>query len=277
LHGEVATTSPATTTHNHSNQQYSITAITTSSGAIAERYAYSAYGEPTILDSSGSTLASSAINNRYSYTGREWDATVGLYHFRARWMSPKSGRFLGRDPIGFEGSKWDLYSFVENRAVIGRDPSGLCGTKNDDLIKKCMKDFRDCLDASVRERNRCISQAASEARDFIRDSAAEALRQFNESDRLAALGRDTAIAECARLNDRDTVFGEIAYQSCVGVAYTAYSAASSAAALAYVAAEARIAAAALAFEAGRVTACGILYLDRNSTCDDELSRCLRRG
>jgi RHS repeat-associated protein len=86
----------------HRNQQYSITAVTTSTGAIAERYAYSAYGEPTILDASASVLNSSAINNRYTYTGREWDATLSLHHFRARWMSPIAGRFLGRDPIGYE-------------------------------------------------------------------------------------------------------------------------------------------------------------------------------
>ncbi|MFN7447545.1 MAG: RHS repeat domain-containing protein, partial [Pirellula sp.] len=93
-------------------------------GAIAERYAYSAYGEPTILDPSGTVIASSSINNRYSYTGREWDATVGLYHFRARWMSPKSGRFLGRDPIEFEGSEWDLYEYCESNPMVWSDPNG---------------------------------------------------------------------------------------------------------------------------------------------------------
>ncbi|MCY2999164.1 MAG: RHS repeat-associated core domain-containing protein [Planctomycetota bacterium] len=87
---------------NCCNQQYSITAVTTSTGSIAERYAYTAYGQPTILDASASVLSSSAINNRYTYTGREWDATLGLHHFRARWMSPSAGRFLGRDPIGYE-------------------------------------------------------------------------------------------------------------------------------------------------------------------------------
>jgi RHS repeat-associated protein len=101
LHGEVAIPSAETSTHNHSNQQYSITAVTTSAGTIAERYAYSAYGEPTILDGSGSQISNSSINNRYSYTGREWDATVGLHHFRARWMSPKTGRFLTRDPMRY--------------------------------------------------------------------------------------------------------------------------------------------------------------------------------
>ena len=52
-------------------------------------------------------------------------ATIGLHHFRARWMSPKSGRFLGRDPIGFVGSKWALYEFVRARALGRTDPTGL--------------------------------------------------------------------------------------------------------------------------------------------------------
>jgi RHS repeat-associated protein len=87
----------------HRNHQYSVTAVTTSAGAISELYAYSAYGQPTILDASASVLSASAISNRYTYTGREWDATLGLHHFRARWMSPSAGRFLTRDPIGYLG------------------------------------------------------------------------------------------------------------------------------------------------------------------------------
>ncbi len=77
------------------NHQYSVTAITTSAGAIAERYAYTAYGQPTILNASGTVISATTLSNRYSYTGREWDATLGLHHFRARWMSPSAGRFLG--------------------------------------------------------------------------------------------------------------------------------------------------------------------------------------
>ena len=111
----------------HRNQQYSITAVTTSAGTVAERYAYSAYGEPTILDGSGSTIVSSSINNRYSYTGRERDATVGLYHFRARWMSPKTGRFLGRDPIGYAYREYLRYEYARARALIGSDPTGMMG------------------------------------------------------------------------------------------------------------------------------------------------------
>ncbi|AMV32618.1 tRNA nuclease WapA precursor [Pirellula sp. SH-Sr6A] len=108
----------------HRNQQYSITAITTSSGSVAERYAYTAYGQPTILDGSGSVLSSSAINNRYTYTGREWDQSLGLYHFRARWMSGLAGRFMGRDPIGYFGSPFGLYRQFQGYALVVLDPHG---------------------------------------------------------------------------------------------------------------------------------------------------------
>ena len=109
----------------HRNQQYSITAMTTSSGAVAERYAYTAYGQPTILNASGTVLTSSAVGNRYTYTGREWDETLGLHHFRARWMSPLAGRFLGRDPIGYQGSSFNVYEFLESKSLDATDPSGL--------------------------------------------------------------------------------------------------------------------------------------------------------
>jgi RHS repeat-associated protein len=108
----------------HRNQQYSITAMTTSTGAVAERYAYTAYGQPTIASVSGTVLTSSAVGNRYTYTGREWDETLGLHHFRARWMSPLAGRFLGRDPMRyFDG--YLMSQFGHGKALVDLDPYGL--------------------------------------------------------------------------------------------------------------------------------------------------------
>jgi RHS repeat-associated protein len=121
LHGDSWPSSSTGTRSFCCNQQYSVTAITTSAGAISERYAYTAYGQPTILNASGTVISATTLSNRYTYTGREWDATLGLHHFRARWMSPSAGRFLGRDPIGYDISSL-LYdaSFM----VVGLDPSG---------------------------------------------------------------------------------------------------------------------------------------------------------
>ena len=110
---------------DQSNQQYSIYAITDTAGAVSKRYAYTAYGQPTILAADGTTsLTTSAVNNRYTYTAREWDSTIGLYHFRARWMSSLTGRFLTRDPIGYEGSPENLYEYLEGRSLIHKDPTG---------------------------------------------------------------------------------------------------------------------------------------------------------
>ncbi|HBJ35540.1 MAG TPA: hypothetical protein DDZ51_12485 [Planctomycetaceae bacterium] len=72
--------------HYDSNQQYGITAVTDGGGSVVERYAYSAYGQVTIADATGSVISSSAIANRYTYTGREWDEGLSLYHYRARTL-----------------------------------------------------------------------------------------------------------------------------------------------------------------------------------------------
>ena len=89
----------------HRNQQYSIVALTDSTGSIKERYSYDAYGTLTIGDSSGVVRTGSDEGNRYTYTGRESDSDLELYHFRARMYNAGSGRFLGRDPVGYLASK----------------------------------------------------------------------------------------------------------------------------------------------------------------------------
>ena len=122
-HGEDTISSAEVATPNHSNQQYSIYAITDAAANIVERYAYTAYGQPTILNAAATVIATSAISNRYTYTAREWDSTVGLYHFRARWMSVLTGRFLTRDPMGFvDGS--NVYGYVQGKSLSKVDPAG---------------------------------------------------------------------------------------------------------------------------------------------------------
>ncbi len=106
---------------DQSNQQYSILALTDSSGNVSERYAYPAYGQPTFLNASAAVQTSSAASNRYTYTAREWDATLGLHHFRARWMSWLTGRFLTRDPIGYADG---LGAYNNYFSIQETDPTG---------------------------------------------------------------------------------------------------------------------------------------------------------
>jgi len=108
---------------DHSNQQYSILALTESSGAVVERVAYQAYGQPMFASAAGTTLSVCAKATRYSCTGREWDASLELHHFRARWMSAVSGRFCGRDPAHYEDQN-NLYVYVQGKALHAFDPTG---------------------------------------------------------------------------------------------------------------------------------------------------------
>jgi RHS repeat-associated protein len=69
------------------------------------------------------------VKQSYGFTGREWDKETGLYYYRARYYDPKGGRFISKDPIGFEGGDVNLYRYVGNDPVDWVDPSGLfCGS-----------------------------------------------------------------------------------------------------------------------------------------------------
>jgi RHS repeat-associated protein len=133
----------------HCSQQFSTVALTTSSGAIAERYAYSAYGAPTVCNASGTDIGSSAKDNRITYTGREWDDELVLYHFRARLYDAGVGRFLGRDPLQYEGSPFSLSQFLDSSPLHGFDPTGLANgrpyrprPRHPSGIKRCVFVFR---------------------------------------------------------------------------------------------------------------------------------------
>jgi RHS repeat-associated protein len=106
----------------HSNSLYSVAALTDSSGAVFERYAYDAYGEPTILAPNGTTVrTSSDIANPFMYTGRRLDEETGLYYYRARYYDSALGRFISRDSLGYvDGLSLYRGYFVPN----GVDPSG---------------------------------------------------------------------------------------------------------------------------------------------------------
>jgi RHS repeat-associated protein len=105
----------------HRNQQYSIVGLTNAAGTLVERYTYSAYGTLGIYAANGTVRSSSTYANRYTYTGREWDSELRLYHFRARWYDPATGGFVSRDPLGYVDGM-SLYRGYFG--VDGVDPSG---------------------------------------------------------------------------------------------------------------------------------------------------------
>jgi RHS repeat-associated protein len=96
----------------------SVRQVVTTAGAVLDQLAYDSFGQ--IVSESNA-----AGGDRFKYTGREWDANLGLYYYRARWYAPTAGRFLSEDPAGFGAGDANLYRYVGNFPTDATDPTGL--------------------------------------------------------------------------------------------------------------------------------------------------------
>jgi len=101
--------------------------LSDSSHNIVEKYSYDVFGKPTIRNSQGNIITTSAYGNRFMFTGREYDSESGLYYYRARNYSPWIGRFLQTDPIGYAAGL-NLYTYCGNNPISWIDPLGLYGS-----------------------------------------------------------------------------------------------------------------------------------------------------
>ena len=113
------------TVYYHHDALGNVVALSNTSGALVERYRYDLFGYPLIQNASASYLGSSAYNNRFLFTGREWLAALNIYDYRNRQYSPHIGRFLQTDPIRFDAEDVNLYRYVGNNPVNWVDPFGL--------------------------------------------------------------------------------------------------------------------------------------------------------
>ena len=59
-----------------------------------------------------------------SFAGGLYDEHTGLVRFGARDYNPTIGRWISKDPIGFDGGQSNLYSYVDNNPIIFVDITG---------------------------------------------------------------------------------------------------------------------------------------------------------
>lgn len=61
----------------------SVTHLTDSDGTILEKYRYDVFGTPSLYDGNGNSIQTTAYNNRFLFTGREYFG-AWVYDYRAR-------------------------------------------------------------------------------------------------------------------------------------------------------------------------------------------------
>jgi RHS repeat-associated protein len=100
--------------------------VVNASGTVLERYNYTPYGTPTVLDANFAADGDqiSDIGNTHLYTGRERDPETGLQLNRVRYYGSHLGRWTATDPIEYLGGM-NLYAYVGEMPTTRLDPFGM--------------------------------------------------------------------------------------------------------------------------------------------------------
>ena len=116
--------------------------VNTSTGAIAQRMEYDAFGR-VLLDSSPGFQP-------FGFAGGLYDAGTGLTRFGVRDYDAETGRWTAKDPIGFKGGELSLYGYAVNNPVTWFDPWGLkCSDSYWDRVRESRNMTRDYLKDGV--------------------------------------------------------------------------------------------------------------------------------
>jgi RHS repeat-associated protein len=111
----------------------STVALTDERGDGTLAYRYDAYGSLTMH------AGSSDVDNAFTFTGQELDASTGLYHFHARDYDPATATWLTRDPYrgtpddpqslhrygyvkGNPVNLWDAWGYAAQGGTYGKNP-----------------------------------------------------------------------------------------------------------------------------------------------------------
>lgn len=103
---------------------YDPASIVDNSGAVVERYRFSAFGLRSILAPDFSPRTTSDYDWDFAFKGQFLDRDTGYYNYGYRYYSPELGRWLSRDPIGETGGN-NLYAATKNNPINSVDYLGL--------------------------------------------------------------------------------------------------------------------------------------------------------
>ena len=103
---------------------FNVTAtIDAATGDVVNRYAYSAYGEPTVYSPTW-TSPTGATEDGPLYCGYWFDSETGNFQVRARGYVTCLSTFDATDPLVYRGGDFNLYAYCGNEPLNHTDPTG---------------------------------------------------------------------------------------------------------------------------------------------------------
>lgn len=123
----------------HFDRVGSALALTSGAGAVTDAYAYSVFG--FVAARSGSNPQPFTYVGRY---GVRAESAAGLYHMRARYFDPVSGRFLSPDPVwprAEDPLSLNPYAYAANNPLQFIDPSGTRDLQSEMVVRIVMLAF----------------------------------------------------------------------------------------------------------------------------------------
>ena len=119
-------------TYYHVDQLGSPKYATDDTGALKWKEQYKPYGERRLKEADSVNPQTGIANDngwaeKIWYTGKEEELGMDINYFGARWYDPQLGRFLARDPVGFQNGNvhsFNRYTYVNNNPYKYVDPDG---------------------------------------------------------------------------------------------------------------------------------------------------------
>lgn len=163
----------------HADELGSTLFLTDASGAITDRYAYSAYGEVTRRE--GSTA------NPFTWLGTHCvmqEGSTGLYHVRGRYYDAATGRFVSRDPVSaIDPRSINPYQYAFGNPIAYVDITGLSPEDAAPEAEMTDAEFREQVERDMERWQRDLDYFARRDRERAEDQRGfdKAMRRYSDA------------------------------------------------------------------------------------------------